>query len=158
MPEVTKHDPGTLCWSDLASPDVNAAKKFYGELLGWTYRDDPMGEGKFYTTCLVGGKAACAMYGRDANQPGPPAAWVTYISVQSADAAAQKTEKLGGKVAMPPFDVIDVGRMAMLADPTGAYLAAWEGKKHVGANVSGEPGSLVWTELLTPNVDTARSF
>src|SRR5205823_5774161 len=82
---------------DLATTDAAAAKKFYTEILGWTYNDMPMGEGQFYSMCLVNGKEACALHGQTMGQPPH---WGAYVTVDSADATAAKAKELGGSVLM----------------------------------------------------------
>ena len=84
-----------------------------------------------------------------------PPHWLSYVSVASVNEAAGRTKRLGGTVLMEPFDVLDVGRMAMVQDPTGAVLALWEPRRHAGAGVIGEAGSMCWNELAT--TDTARA-
>jgi predicted enzyme related to lactoylglutathione lyase len=76
----------------------------------------------------------------------------------SADDTAIKAKALGGKLAREPFDVMDVGRMAVIEDPTGAVFAIWESKKHIGAQLVNEHGALTWNELMTTDVDKAGKF
>ena len=87
-----------------------------------------------------------------------PPHWNAYLSVASADQATSRAKELGAQVMNEPFDVMDVGRMAVLQDPTGAVFSVWEAKKHAGAGVLDEPGSLVWTELMTRDPGKARAF
>lgn len=158
MPEITKHTPGMLCWSDLGTPDPVAAKKFYLSLFGWTHQDDPMGENMVYTRFLKDGRDVCALYAQRPEMKGVPPFWGSYIAVDNVDAVAGKAQGLGGKVAMPAFDVFEAGRMAAVTDPTGAALFLWQAKKHIGARVFGEPNTLCWTELMTTNPDVAGKF
>jgi len=81
-----------------------------------------------------------------------------YINVDSADAIATTMADNGGQVFMPPFDVMDVGRMAIGADPTGAVFGLWEPKQHKGAGIVNEPNTFSWAELITDDVDAAKSF
>jgi predicted enzyme related to lactoylglutathione lyase len=89
--------------------------------------------------------------------PGPPY-WTVYVNVDSADDTAASITKNGGQVFMPPFDVMDVGRMAIAADTTGAVFGLWQPKEHKGAGVVNEPNSFSWSELATSNVDAAKAF
>lgn len=158
MPLMEMFAPGTFCWADLGSPDAAAAKHFYTSLFGWTAEDRPMGTDAVYTMLTVGGRPVAALYQQDPAQQGLPPQWLSYISVSSADAAAHRALELGGTVLMEPFDVLDVGRMALLQDPTGAVVALWEPRTHAGAAVVGEPGSIGWNELHTTDVSRAGRF
>jgi predicted enzyme related to lactoylglutathione lyase len=158
MPLMETFAPGTFCWADLGSPDAAAAKHFYTSLFGWTAEDRPMGTDAVYTMLAVGGRPVAALYQQDPAQQGLPPQWLGYISVSSADAAAHRALELGGTVLMEPFDVLDVGRMALLQDPTGAVAALWEPRTHAGAAVVGEPGSIGWNELHTNDVARAGRF
>src|SRR5262249_36849529 len=75
-----------------------------------------------------------------------------------ADAAAKKAKELGGSILMEPFDVMDVGRMAVIQDKQGAVFSVWEAKKHIGAEVMNEPGALCWAELDTNDTKSAEKF
>ena len=81
-----------------------------------------------------------------------------YIAVESADDAASRVPQLGGKLLAPPFDVYDVGRMAVVQDPTGAVFALWQPKSHAGTGISGVPGTLCWADLMTPDPARAKEF
>jgi predicted enzyme related to lactoylglutathione lyase len=88
----------------------------------------------------------------------PMATWNTYIWVNSADDAAKKTSKAGGSVLAEPFDVMDAGRMAVLADPEGAVFSVWQAKNHKGARVVNEHGSLNFNGLVTRDPESAKAF
>ena len=158
MPEVTRHEPGSFCWPELATTDAEGAKKFYTTLFNWSFEDSPAGPDMIYTMLKKKGKSVGALYKLDAQQKGVPPHWNVYVAVASADAAAKKAKELGGKVLMEPFDVMDVGRMAIIEDQQGARICVWEAKKHIGAEVVNEPGALCWAELDTTDVDSARRF
>jgi uncharacterized protein len=160
MPEVTTHNPGMFCWIELATTDPEAAKRFYGDLFDWSAEDVPSGEGMTYTMLRMRGKEVGALYRLDEERrkAGIPPHWFTYVAVKSADESAKKAASLGGTVVQDPFDVMDVGRMAVLRDPTGAHFAVWEPKRHQGTAIVGEPGSHVWTELLTTDTKKAGDF
>ncbi len=106
----------------------------------------------------VKGKEVAALYELNPEQrsQGVLPHWMVYISVPSADEAAEKAKSLGGTVLMGPFDVFDSGRMTFIQDPTGATFAVWQPAKHIGARIMNEPGTLAWTELAT--TDTAGEF
>lgn len=158
-PEVIQQRIGGFWWVDLVTTDVADAKRFYGELMGWTFDDMPMEEGS-YTFCLIDGHSVGAMYpqGNEMRDAGMPPMWQSYLTVADVDAATKRAQELGGKAITEPFDVMDVGRMSIITDPTGAPLNLWQIVTHPGAEVTGEPGSLCWTELLTTNVGAAGAF
>jgi predicted enzyme related to lactoylglutathione lyase len=158
MTEVSRHEPGSFCWAELATTDEGSAKKFYTTLFGWGFEDSPAGPGMVYTTLKKNGKSVGALYKMRPEQKGMPPNWMTYVTVASADESAKKAKELGGKVFMEPFDVMDVGRMAIVQDPQGAMFSLWEPRKHIGAEVVNEPGALCWAELDTTNTESARRF
>ena len=88
---------------------------------------------------------------------GQPPAWTTYVSVEDADASIDKVKAAGGTVFVEPMDVLDVGRMAVFADPTGAAAAVWQPRRHIGAGLVNEPGALAWNELTTRDTAAAKS-
>lgn len=160
MPNIDKHAPGSFCWFELATSDQNAAKSFYGSLFGWQPADMPMGPGEVYTMFKLDGRDTGAAYTLrpDMKAQGIPPHWAIYIAVESADEAAAKAEKAGGKVVAPPFDVFDVGRMAVIMDPTGATFCVWQGKWHHGTGISEVPGTFCWADLCTKNVEAGAKF
>jgi hypothetical protein len=159
MPERNEYAPGTPNWVDLQTTDQQAAKQFYGELFGWTFEDMPMGDGNVYTMARLKGRdvGAIAPLGEQA-AAGVPPHWNSYVSVSDVDATAATVAPAGGNVMMPPFDVLDAGRMTVLQDPTGAVIIAWQAKNHIGAGIVNEAGAFSWNELLTPDVPKAAAF
>ena len=160
MADVNSHAPGAFSWPELATSDQTSGAKFYSDLFGWTINAQPMGPGETYTMFEMRGRPVAAAYTMrpEEKQMGAPPHWNNYVTVKSADESAKKAESLGAKVFAPPFDVMDVGRMAVLQDPTGAVFQIWEPKKHVGAMIVNEPGTLCWTELTTSDLAAAETF
>ncbi len=158
MPKQTKYEPGTFSWVELATTDAESAETFYGGLFGWTFDSSPAGPDMTYTMAKLGGETACGMFKMGKEMQGVPPNWLSYVSVDDADAVAKKAVQNGGKVVKEPFDVMTYGRMAVLTDPSGAHVAVWQPKQHPGAGVKQDPGSLCWNELFTTNVDAAGKF
>ena len=160
MPETSRHEPGSFSWVELATTDTAAAKKFYGALFGWTFVDTPAGPDMVYTRFQVGEKDVAAAYPQQKEQRdhGVPPNWMSYVTVERADAAAAKARELGGTLMMEPFDVMEHGRMAVLQDPAGAVLSLWEPRKHIGVQVRDEPNTLCWNELYTRDTARASAF
>jgi len=160
MGKRTRYEPGTFCWVDLATTDPAAAKTFYGALFGWTPVDMPTGDGGTYTMLRLDGDDVAALYELDAERraQGVPPHWCNYVGVVDADAAAARARKLGGAVLGDQFDVLDSGRMAIIQDPTGGIVAAWQPRRHIGAGRVNDPGCLTWNDLQTPDPDRAIQF
>jgi uncharacterized protein len=157
--EITEYPPGTFCYPELATTDSEGAKRFYTQLFGWEAVDSPVGPGMVYTMLRLRGKSVGALYGmgEERRAAGPPA-WLSYVTVANVDASAKKAAALGGTVRQEPFDVMEVGRMALLDDPTGARFALWQPRQHIGAELVNEPGALCWNELATRDPQQAGAF
>jgi uncharacterized protein len=161
MGERTEYTPGTFCWVELTTTDQDAAKRFYSSLLGWEADDRPVGDGGYvYSMMQVAGHpvAAIATQPDQQREAGVPPVWNSYVSVADADAAAARAQELGATVHAPPFDVMDVGRMAVIQDPQGAFFEVWQPKAHFGAALVNAPGALVWNELGSPDLDASAAF
>jgi predicted enzyme related to lactoylglutathione lyase len=158
MPIVTKHEHGSFSWAELATTDSAAAKKFYGRLFGWAFDDMPAGPGLTYTMNKVQGEYTSALYQMGDAMKGIPPHWDAYITVDDVDAVTRKAAANGGTVVKDAFDVMDVGRMSVIKDPTGAVFCLWTAKKHIGAGILQEPGSITFNELYTNDVDRAGKF
>ena len=156
MPEMTRYEPGTPSWIDLGSPDVEASKAFYGGLFGWEAHTspDPAPAATPCSSCggsRSPGSVRCS--GRPTTRPGPPTS-----TTADADATAQAVDEAGGTVVMPPFDVLDAGRMAVCMDSAGARFSIWQPGVHIGAELVNEPDTLNWNELATRDIDAAKAF
>ncbi|MGN6867849.1 MAG: VOC family protein [Solirubrobacteraceae bacterium] len=160
MGERTKYSPGTFSWTDLTTSDQPAAKQFYSQLFGWDAIDNPIGDDMVYSMMQMGGKdvAAISPQMQAQREAGVPPTWNSYVTVESADAAADRAQKLGATVLSPAFDVFDVGRMAIIQDPQGAVLEVWEPKQHIGASLVNVPGALTWNELASTDPDASAGF
>jgi predicted enzyme related to lactoylglutathione lyase len=160
MAEVKCHQPGTFCWTELGTRDASSAKTFYGELLGWTPVDVPIGPDAVYTMLQKNGKDVAALYQLAKTQlsHGVPSHWLAYVAVATVDEVAAKAKALGATLRSDPFDVMQAGRMSVLLDPQGAALALWQAGKHIGSSLVNEPGTVCWTELETTDTRAARSF
>jgi predicted enzyme related to lactoylglutathione lyase len=139
-------------------PDPDAAAAFYGGLFGWELEDAmPAGSGGKYLMARLPGGAVAAVSSPPPGAP-PQAVWNTYVWVESADETAATARDAGGTVVTEPFDVVDAGRMAALADPEGATFMVWQARGHRGARIVNEPGALNFNNLNTRDVEGARRF
>ena len=158
MPERDGYIPGVPAWVDTSHPDPEKALPFYEGLFGWEF-EDVMPEGSevpYFIGRIRGGDVAAVA---SVPEGAPPmATWNTYIWVDSADETASKVRDAGGAVLAEPFDVMDSGRMAVLADPEGAVFNIWQAKEHKGAQVVNEHGALNFNGLATRDPEGAKAF
>jgi hypothetical protein len=157
MSERTSYAPGTPCWVELATPDVDGAVAFYGGLFGWEIPEQPnSAELGGYRRALKGGVDVAGVMPLMAE--GQPPVWTTQIAVADADAATAAAREAGGSVIAEPMDVMDIVRFAIVADPTGAVFGLTEPKGFRGAGLVNEPGTFCWNELATRDTAAAKSF
>src|SRR6266496_3939802 len=156
MPEMSGYREGVPSWTDLASPDVEASKAFYSALFGWEANTVPAPEAGGYTLFTMNGKQVAGV--GPIMTEGQPSVWMTYVNVADADGIAKQVADAGGDVLMAPMDVLDQGRLAVFADPTGAVIGVWQPAAHTGAQLVNEPVSYCWSELATRDVDGAKAF
>lgn len=157
MPDRTEYSHGTPNWVDLQTSDQPAAKQFYGALFGWDYDDQPIPDAGVYSMSKLGDRHVAAIAPLPPQQGIPPH-WNSYVAVGDVDATAARVPDAGGTVIMPPMDVMDAGRMAIIQDPTGAMIGLWQAKNHIGAQKVNDPNTYTWNELHTPDVDKAAAF
>jgi predicted enzyme related to lactoylglutathione lyase len=139
---------GRFVWHDLMTPDVEKAKRYYADLLGWTYKDFDMGEGGAYSMIHAGGTEWGGFMHFDPAHGVPPH-WISYVTVPDVDAATAAAERLGGKVTVPGRDIPTVGRFAVIEGPTGGHIAPYKPQTSQGETPPvGAPGTFVWHELL----------
>ncbi|BFU47519.1 VOC family protein [Krasilnikovia sp. MM14-A1004] len=147
---------GVPTWVDLGTADLDDAVRFYTSLFGWTAHVSPDPEAGGYTIFNLDGMPAAGagpLFGE-----GQPTAWSTYIGTDDSDAVAARVQAAGGQVLVPPFDVLDQGRMAAFLDQAGAPFSVWEPAMMRGAEVFDRPGALTWNELTTRDVEGSARF
>ena len=160
MGKRTRYEPGTFSWVDLATTDLEASKAFYGGLFGWKPHDSEVPGGGVYSMMRLGAADVAAIYDQPAEQrdAGVPPFWFSYVTVASADESAAAAGEAGGSVHAGPYDVLDAGRMAVIADPAGAMLGIWEPRENIGADLVNDPGCLTFNELATTDVAGSIRF
>lgn len=152
--EVESYQNGIPSWVDHSSADPASATAFYGELFGWDIETGPP---------EAGGYAMAMKNGRPVAGIGPtqgpgPAAWASYVNVDSADDTTAKAQAAGGRVMLAPMDVMEAGRLAVFSDPGGAVIGAWQPGAHKGAGLVNEVSTFSWTELITGDIEGCKAF
>ena len=156
---VTRDTPwpeGTPCWVDLGVTDIPKAIAFYQGLFGWDTQQGPPEAGGYAISHLDG--RTVAGIGPKMGPPEAPTVWMTYIATDDADATAAKIKGAGGQLMMDPMDVMDVGRMLVAADTTGAVFGAWQARAHTGVQLANVPGTLTWSEQMSRDFEGAKAF
>jgi predicted enzyme related to lactoylglutathione lyase len=118
---------GTFCWDELRTRDVDGAARFYTSLLGWGSKVVEMGSMERYTLFTDGDRPIAGALQTPADAPHPPA-WLSYVAVGRLETTVERARTLGAAIAAPPADIPDVGRIAVLTDPTSARIAILEPK------------------------------
>lgn len=159
MSEVNEAVPGVFNWVDLMSPDVDAAKEFYGAVFGWEMKDQYDADGnRIYVMCSLRGRTVAGIGGQTDQMQGAPPMWNSYVATDDIDTTTDLVEPAGGAVLMQPMDIFTSGRMAIYSAPDGAVISAWQPGDHIGAELVNEHGAWIWTELLTRDVAAAEPF
>jgi uncharacterized protein len=158
MSERSSYEPGTPSWVELGSiPDIEKAVDFYGGLFGWDVPESENAEQTGgYRQATLRGKPVAGMM--PSMGEGQPPAWNTYVSVEDADATAAAVAEAGGTVIAEPMDVMDLGRMAVFADPAGAVFGVWQPGAFIGAEIVSEANAVLWNELNTRDPEAAKAF
>ena len=157
MPSPNHYD-GAPCWIDLITADSDKAKKFYGELFGWTFESgDPEKYGG-YITAVKHGKTVAGLMQKQTSQAGMPDVWTTYLRTIDAAATAEAVKEHGGQIFMEPMEVPQQGHMALFGDATGAAIGAWQPSGMEGYELAAEPGAPAWHELHARDYVKAVKF
>ena len=152
-------DHGRFIWYELITPDMAGAKRFYGDIVGWTAQDlPPMEGGEPYAILASNGDGVAGMMNLAApmKAAGMPPNWTGYVCVDDCDAAAAKVKTLGGSVRTGPLDIPGIGRFAIVADPAGAVFAIMKPTPPPGGRPAADmtaPGQCGWHELYGGDPD-----
>ena len=158
QPPSGERHPGKMIWTDLITPNLADAKRFYGGLFGWTFDDIRSGDTDYAVALLdgnpVGGLVQRKIRPGERRQP----AWLTFLSVANADEAEHVALAHGGKVLSPPRTYGQRGRQAVLADPQGAVFAVLQSSSGDPQDVLAEPGEWIWSSLVTNDPKADADF
>jgi predicted enzyme related to lactoylglutathione lyase len=155
-----RYPEGQFSWVDLMTTDTVRAGEFYTSLFDWRAKEMPTPMGPMYTTFLHDGLAVAGMgeMPESLAANGVPPSWTLYLSVANLESVIERVTVAGGRVLMGPQDVMTQGRMAMIADPSGAAVGLWQPMGHQGAELIESPGAMGWTELQTRDIARAAPF
>jgi predicted enzyme related to lactoylglutathione lyase len=154
MPEAKAAVANKPAWVDLSSADPAASRAFYSGLFGWKVEVAPDPQYGGYATAKVDGHDVA---GIGPQQTPGPTVWMVYIGTPDAEDLAKRVQEAGGTVIAPPFDVGDLGRMAVFQDPAGAFISAWQPRAMSGFH-AGAPNTFGWAELNARGVEKAVPF
>ena len=107
---------GHVDWSELLTPDPEAAKKFYGDVFGWTFSPMPMPQGGVYWVAMASEKPVAGIMATTDAGPDTPPQWFTYLAAEDVDAGCDAIRAAGGTIVQPPWDIPYVGRIAIVLD------------------------------------------
>lgn len=152
---------GHFIWYELTTTDAEAAKAFYTGVIGWGTRD-ASAPGAAYTFFMAADAAAAGLIGlsADSRKMGAQPRWTGYVGVDDVDATVRQLMRLGGTVYVPPTDIPDVSRFAVVADPQRATFALlkWRHPDQQQSASAKLPGIVAWHELLAANSQKAFDF
>ncbi|KUL72539.1 MULTISPECIES: VOC family protein [Streptomyces] len=144
---------GVPCWVDAQLPDVEAGKRFYGELFGWAFEE---AYGSAVWALLDGERVAALTPKTDGRMP---SVWTVYFATPDARALAGRVRQAGGQVVTAPVEVgAGLGTAALVTDPQGAVFGLWEAGTHAGFGRRHEPGTFAWAELYARDTEAANTF
>jgi uncharacterized protein len=143
---------GKFVWHEQVSSDPKQAQDFYTQLFGWGTEVFQPGEVDY--TMISSGGQAHGGFGK-AQEGAPPPHWLSHVRVANVDETVEKAKQAGGKLAAGPFDMDEIGRMAIIGDPQGAYIGIYQPDEGEGPVPQ---GVFVWDELGTNDVDGAQRF
>lgn len=157
MSKMTSYAPGTPCWVELASADLEVSASFYADLLGWDTSGQP-------NSAEMGGYRRAEFEGDDVAgmaplmQEGQPSVWTTHISTDDIEAATTRVTENGGTVFAEPMDVMGMLQFGIYSDSGGAVFGITQPGTFAGATRVNEAGALCWNELNTRDPEGAKEF
>lgn len=113
---------GRFNWNELMTNDINRAKQFYGQTLGWTFEPFPMPDGEYWIAKAADGSPTAGIMPMDPQDTESTPGWLSYVQVDNIERAVGAVQASGGNVLQEPMDIPNVGRIAVVEDPAGAVL------------------------------------
>jgi len=157
-PPSAEHHVGKVIFVELVTPDLAASKRFYGELLGWSFRDITDGTAE-YAEALLDGREVAGLFQKK-QRPGEQRqpAWLGFFAVSDVDAAEKTAVDRGAKLLHGPKSFPERGRQAVLADPQGAVFGLLASSSGDPPDVLAGPGEWIWNSLLASDPDADAAF
>jgi len=156
MPHRDSAPIGSPCWTDLWTSDVEGSRRFYAELFGWEAQEPSPEFGGYFMFTRDGVPVAGAM--GDMGEASANDTWKIYLATDDVAKTVEAAETGGAQIVSPPMAVADLGIQAVLIDPTGAQVGAWQSGTFPGFTVLNEHGAPSWFELHTRDHATAVGF
>ncbi|WP_405735534.1 VOC family protein [Streptomyces sp. NBC_00028] len=150
---ASAYGEGVPCWVDAQLPDVEAGKRFYGELFGWSFEEQRYGGAVW---ALHEGEPVAALAHKTDGRM--PTVWTVYFATPDIEGLADRVWAAGGQVVTAPMPVGDLGTSALVTDPDGAVFGLWEPESHSGFGVRHEVGTFGWAELYSRDTEAANTF
>ncbi|MDO8363660.1 MAG: VOC family protein [Actinomycetota bacterium] len=147
---------GAPCWIELFTTEPDQSRPFYCDLFGWQSQETSADYGGYVNFTKDGAMVAGSM--ANDGQSGAPDGWSVYLAVPDIEAAAAAVPAHGGNVMMPPMQVMELGSMAIVADPGFAAIGMWQPGTHKGIQLVAEPGAPAWFELHTRAYEPSVAF
>lgn len=147
---------GAPCWADAMFNDIEGAKSFYADVLGWTFGGASSEFGD-YTEAYADGRPVAAVVPPMPGQEGT-SQWCLYFAARDAAATAARIRDNGGELLMEPMRVGDLGTMCLARDPGGVLFGLWQADTHEGFGAVAEPGAYCWAEVFTREPEKSDAF
>jgi predicted enzyme related to lactoylglutathione lyase len=149
---------GRVVWHDLMTTDIDKSAEFYTQLFGWKLNDVDMGGGT-YKMIQAGDTNIGGLVSLDESH-GAPSHWMAYVTVDDVDAAVERANAQGGATLVPTTPIPDVGKFAVIKDPSGACISPFQGDQPDPPESDAPPpaGQFCWDELLTTDPAGAARF
>jgi uncharacterized protein len=157
-PASQEHHVGKVIFAELVTPDLAAAKQFYGGLFGWTFRDIQSGKAEYAAASLDGHPVAGLIHKEFSTGERSQPAWLSFIAVRDVDATKNMAVQHGARVLLAPHTLPGRGRQAVLADPQGAVFAVLASSSGDPPDVLAVPGEWIWSSLITRDPDAGAAF
>jgi predicted enzyme related to lactoylglutathione lyase len=157
-PASQEHHVGKVIFLELVTPDLDAAKQFYGKLFGWTFHDIDIGNTQYAEAIFDGHSVAGLIYKEASPSANRQPAWLSFIAVRDVDSAKNIALQHGAKVLFEPHSLPERGRQAIFADPQGAVFAVLASSSGDPPDVLVAPGEWIWSSLITSDPQGAAIF
>ncbi len=160
MPAIDSHAPGSFCWTELATHDVDKALAFYGALFGWEPEPGELGDASNYVRCTLNGRPVGAIYVMSEQELSFQVTpyWNSYVATADVAGLLDKVEAIGGTRFEGPIVVPGAGQLGTVEDPGGARLCLWQADGFAGSGWGRELNCPVWHAVMTRKPDAVRDF